>query len=259
MYGLSTHGSIERAHLDGSGVQALITGLNVPSGLSLDLGIDKMYWSEYYTGAINSANLDGTGVQHLFDATSNSYVDEVAVVPEPSTFALLAAGTLGLLGLRLASQGGERLRSPRPSTSKTPRRSFPSHRVRSMQRARHDGQPDPQRKIRGVFRQKNACGYTGGQKNGKEGWRKEDEWHFSPRFSILCRVAGVAAGCADVFWSNTSSGNWSNSANWVGNVLPTSTDTAWIVNVRHGRHHHNPAHLRQSFAGQQCREAEPCR
>ena len=35
---------------------------------------------------------------------------------------------------------------------------------------------------------------------------------------------------ADIYWSNTASGDWSNAGDWSGNLLPTSSDNAWIVN-----------------------------
>ena len=32
------------------------------------------------------------------------------------------------------------------------------------------------------------------------------------------------------YWTNTSSGDWSNATNWSEVSCPTSTDNAWIVN-----------------------------
>ena len=59
-------GKIQRANLDGSGVQDLITtGLGWPYGLALDVGRGKMYWSSRITDKIQRANLDGTGVEDL--------------------------------------------------------------------------------------------------------------------------------------------------------------------------------------------------
>ena len=67
------------------------------------------------------------------------------VVPEPSTLALLAAGAVGLAGLRLAATGQRELRSQRPSTNPTPQPSCPSLRIRPR-RTRHEGQLDPARR-----------------------------------------------------------------------------------------------------------------
>ena len=57
---------IQRANLDGSGVEDLVTlGLDEPYGLALDLGVGKMYWTDLGTDKIQRANLDGSGVEDL--------------------------------------------------------------------------------------------------------------------------------------------------------------------------------------------------
>ena len=57
---------IQRANLDGSNVQDLVTqGLGVPSGIALDVRGGKMYWIDNDTGKIQRANLDGSNVQDL--------------------------------------------------------------------------------------------------------------------------------------------------------------------------------------------------
>ena len=57
---------IQRANLDGSGVEDLVTsGLNDPWGLALDVGARKMYWTDFGTDKIQRANLDGSGVEDL--------------------------------------------------------------------------------------------------------------------------------------------------------------------------------------------------
>ena len=58
-------GKIQRANLDGSRVEDLVTGLIDPSALALDLDADKMYWTDDRAGKIQRANLDGTGVEDL--------------------------------------------------------------------------------------------------------------------------------------------------------------------------------------------------
>ena len=57
---------IQRANLDGSGVEDLVTlGLSFPRVLALDLGAGKMYWVDSGTDKIQRANLDGSGVEDL--------------------------------------------------------------------------------------------------------------------------------------------------------------------------------------------------
>ncbi len=58
---------IQRADLDGSNVQDLVSGagLNGPDGLSLDLSGGKIYWADAGTNKIQRANLDGSGVEDL--------------------------------------------------------------------------------------------------------------------------------------------------------------------------------------------------
>ena len=57
---------IQRANLDGSGVEDLVTsGLISPHGLALDLGAGKMYWTDRETDKVQRANLDGSGVEDL--------------------------------------------------------------------------------------------------------------------------------------------------------------------------------------------------
>ena len=56
---------IQRANLDGSGVEDLVTGLTLPYGLALDAGTGKMYWTDAGTDKVQRANLDGSGVQDL--------------------------------------------------------------------------------------------------------------------------------------------------------------------------------------------------
>ena len=61
---------IQRANLDGSNVEDLLTGadgINSPTGLVVDLGGGKIYWSEYTgIGKICRANLDGSGIETLY-------------------------------------------------------------------------------------------------------------------------------------------------------------------------------------------------
>ena len=56
---------IQRANLDGSGVEDLVTGLRNPSGLALDAGAGKLYWADGGTDKIQRSNLNGSEVEDL--------------------------------------------------------------------------------------------------------------------------------------------------------------------------------------------------
>ena len=57
---------IQRANLDGSNVEDLITtGLTWPVGIALDVGRGKMYWVDSDADKIQRANLDGSNVEDL--------------------------------------------------------------------------------------------------------------------------------------------------------------------------------------------------
>ena len=59
-------GSIYRANLDGSNAEVLVTGLNYPLSLALDVGAgSQMYWTDPEEGSIYRANLDGSNVEAL--------------------------------------------------------------------------------------------------------------------------------------------------------------------------------------------------
>jgi sugar lactone lactonase YvrE len=70
-------GKIQRANIDGSQVQDVITGLTNPSGLAVDLPDQVIYWSEIVPGSptslIRRANLDGSNIQTLFSAGGAAY------------------------------------------------------------------------------------------------------------------------------------------------------------------------------------------
>ena len=57
------NGKIQRANLDGSNVQDLLTGLKFPFGIALDIAGGKMYWTD--SGTVQRANLDGSNVEDL--------------------------------------------------------------------------------------------------------------------------------------------------------------------------------------------------
>ena len=62
--------TIQRANLDGSEVETLVSGLRTPRGITLDVASGKMYWTDYElfedeSGTIQRANLDGSEVETL--------------------------------------------------------------------------------------------------------------------------------------------------------------------------------------------------
>ena len=57
---------IQRANLDGSNVEDLVTeGLSDPDGIALDVAGGKIYWTDTETDKIQRANLDGSNVEDL--------------------------------------------------------------------------------------------------------------------------------------------------------------------------------------------------
>ncbi len=58
---------IQRANLDGSGVEDLVSGggLDGPDGLTLDMAGGKMYWTDAGTNKIQRADLNGSNVEDL--------------------------------------------------------------------------------------------------------------------------------------------------------------------------------------------------
>ena len=58
-------GKIQRANLDGSDVEDVVTGLNAPFGVALDVPGGKVYWPGSSSGKIQRANLDGSNVEDL--------------------------------------------------------------------------------------------------------------------------------------------------------------------------------------------------
>ena len=66
--------SIRRSNLDGSSVEDLvITGLDAPGGLALDVAGGKMYWTDWDTDKIQRSNLDGSSVEDLITGLTSPY------------------------------------------------------------------------------------------------------------------------------------------------------------------------------------------
>jgi hypothetical protein len=70
-------GKIQRANLDGSGVEDLVTGLSEPFAIALDISAGRMVWTDRSTDKIQSADLDGT-----------DQLDLLAGLGEPTALAL---------------------------------------------------------------------------------------------------------------------------------------------------------------------------
>ena len=74
LYLTNAWGKVQRLNLDGSNFQPnLITGLQMPNHLALDVTRGKIYWTEQTsdsTGKIQRANLEGTNVELVKDLTS---------------------------------------------------------------------------------------------------------------------------------------------------------------------------------------------
>jgi len=59
-------GKIQRANLDGSGVEDLVAGgTGIPWGIALDLHSGKMYWTDVENREIHRANLDGSNIEDI--------------------------------------------------------------------------------------------------------------------------------------------------------------------------------------------------
>src|SRR5690606_25953875 len=59
-------GQVQRANLDGSEIEEILSGLEHPTDIALDVREGKMYWAERDAGMIRRANLDGSEIEDLF-------------------------------------------------------------------------------------------------------------------------------------------------------------------------------------------------
>ena len=62
---------IQRATLNGTNVQDLVTGLRTPEGIALDVTGGKMYWTDNGTDKIQRSNLDGSNIEDLVTGLSS--------------------------------------------------------------------------------------------------------------------------------------------------------------------------------------------
>ena len=58
-------GKVQRANLDGSNIETLVTELETPVGIALDGNGDQLYWTDAGTGKVQRANLDGSNIETL--------------------------------------------------------------------------------------------------------------------------------------------------------------------------------------------------
>ena len=71
MYWTDWDGMLQRANLDGTNVEDIVTGLGGPRGVDLDISEGKIYWASSMNTTsrkIYRANLDGSNVQDLLTA-----------------------------------------------------------------------------------------------------------------------------------------------------------------------------------------------
>ena len=68
MYWSDWEVGIQRANLDGSGVETLVRAAR-PNGIAVDAGGGKIYWTDYGSNRIRRANLDGSQVEDLVITT----------------------------------------------------------------------------------------------------------------------------------------------------------------------------------------------
>jgi hypothetical protein len=99
---------IQRANLNGSQVQTLITQANVPgvdtflpSELGLDFANGKLYWinDKFLDDRFFKANFDGTQIQEAFNPNATGLIDFTLVVPEPNVWinCLVAFGAMSFV------------------------------------------------------------------------------------------------------------------------------------------------------------------
>ena len=68
-------GRIQRANLDGTAVEDVVTGIPNANGIALDLSAGKIYWVQDLTDLIQRANLDGTNVENITPAGTDGPKD----------------------------------------------------------------------------------------------------------------------------------------------------------------------------------------
>ncbi len=64
-------GDIMRSNVDGSEIETVVTGVDKPSDIALDVAGGKIYWTDYVADVVRRSNLDGTDVEDLFVVGAN--------------------------------------------------------------------------------------------------------------------------------------------------------------------------------------------
>ena len=72
-WGHCASGKIQRANLDGSNVEDIITGLGCIQDVEFDVNGEKIYWSDEQTGTIHRADIDGSNAEELAGGFSNPH------------------------------------------------------------------------------------------------------------------------------------------------------------------------------------------
>jgi hypothetical protein len=67
--GSAINGEIDRANLDGTSIQNVVTGLIEPMEIALDVAGGKMYWADLGTDKVQRANMNGTGIEDLYTSS----------------------------------------------------------------------------------------------------------------------------------------------------------------------------------------------
>lgn len=71
MYWSDWNGQINTATINGTNRQTLISGLQNPNGVALDVPAGKIYWTDVASQKVQRANLDGTNIEDLI--TTSTY------------------------------------------------------------------------------------------------------------------------------------------------------------------------------------------
>ena len=97
------NGHIWQSNLDGSGAISVISGLDTPLGLTLDLFNGKMYWGELNPllkpsiGRLRRANFDGSDMEDIVADVGQVVSIAIYHVPEPDSVMLFATSVCAIV------------------------------------------------------------------------------------------------------------------------------------------------------------------